>query len=62
MYDFLYSLDNGNTYKSYGKIKSEVMLSQNYTGALLGLYSTSNGERGNEFADYDWVKYKGFPR
>ena len=61
-YDFLYSLDNGNSFESYSKTKAEVVLDRNYTGAYLGMYATSNGRKSSDFADFDWVRYKGFSR
>lgn len=33
-----------------------------YTGADVGVYATSNGQATQEYADFDWVSYKGFPR
>ena len=38
------------------------MLDRNYTGALLGVYSTSNENRSNDYADFDWVRYHDFVR
>jgi len=62
IYDYFYSLDNGANFNFCGKIKADVMLSRNYTGALLGLYATSNEENGNDYADYNWIKYRGFSK
>ena len=31
------------------------MLSKGYTGAYMGLYTTTNGRDVKEFADFDWV-------
>ena len=61
-YNLYYSLDNGTSFENYAKTKAEAMLSRNYTGAYLGMYATSNGQDSNDFADYDWVRYKGFSR
>ncbi|MBH11012.1 MAG: glycoside hydrolase 43 family protein [Candidatus Marinimicrobia bacterium] len=61
-YSFSYSLDNGNSFESLHTAKAEVILDRNYTGAYLGLYATSNGKKSSEYADFDWVKYKGFAR
>ena len=61
-YNFFYSLDNGNSFESYSVTKAEVILDRNYTGAYLGMYATSNGKESSDFADYEWVRYKGFSR
>ena len=61
-YNFFYSLDNGNSFESYSVTKAEVVLDRNYTGAYLGMYATSNGKESSDFADYEWVRYKGFSR
>ena len=61
-YTFFYSLDDGNTFETYGVQDASVMLNRNYTGALLGLYITSNGKKAREYADFDWVFYRGFTR
>ena len=61
-YTFHFSLDGGNTFENYGECYASVMLSRNYTGALLGLYITSNDRKTKEYADYDWVKYRGYLR
>jgi alpha-N-arabinofuranosidase len=38
------------------------LLSNGYTGAYLGVYSSGNGKQTNSFADYDWVEYQEFQR
>ena len=38
------------------------ILDRNYTGALLGFYTTSNGKVTQDYADYDWVRYKDYVR
>jgi len=29
---------------------------------LLGVFSSSNGKKSNDYADYDWVRYKDYIR
>ena len=55
-YNFYYSLDDGNSYKSFLETGSDKILSNGYTGAYMGLYTTINGKNIEEFADFDWVK------
>ena len=55
-YNFYYSLDDGNSYKSFFETGSDKILSNGYTGAYMGLYTTINGKNIEEFADFDWVK------
>ena len=55
-YNFYYSLDDGNSYKSFLETGSDKILSNGYTGAYMGLYTTINGKNIDEFADFDWVK------
>ena len=46
---------------SVGWALIETLLSRGYTGAYLGLYATSNGKTTEAYADFDWVRYQGFP-
>ena len=61
-YTFHYSLDNGENFIYYSSLDAIKMLDRNYTGALLGVYATSNKERSNDYADFDWVRYHDFVR
>ena len=61
-YNFLYSLDDGNSFIDYFSTKAGPMLSRNYTGALLGVFVSSNGKKNEDYADYDWVRYNSYPR
>ena len=54
-YNFYYSLDDGTNYKSLIKTGSDKILSKGYTGAYMGLYTTTSGRDIKEFADFDWV-------
>tara|TARA_S200000501_G_C20847538_1_gene754246 strand:+ start:65 stop:1753 length:1689 start_codon:yes stop_codon:yes gene_type:complete len=61
-HDFYYSLDNGLNFILYNSVDAIKTLDANYTGALLGLYTTSNGKLTQDYADYDWVRYKDYVR
>ncbi len=61
-YTFYYSLDNGETFTSFNSIDAIKMLDRNYTGALLGMYATSNGVSSKDYADFDWIRYNDFIR
>ena len=61
-YDFYYSLNNGSSFIYFTSMDAIKILDRNYTGALLGLYTTSNGRVTQDYADYDWVRYKDFVR
>ncbi len=61
-YHFFYSTDQGKTYALFAKTSAHLVLSHGYTGAYLGLYATSNGQATSNFADFDWIHYKGHER
>jgi alpha-N-arabinofuranosidase len=61
-YHFLYSTNGGRIYKKFADMPATLILSHGYTGAYLGIYATSNGKSSGEYADFDWVKYKGHQR
>jgi len=61
-YQYLYSIDNGVSFFSFAETKSDLILCRGYTGAYLGIYASSNGQAKTEYADFDWVDYKGFSR
>lgn len=60
-YSFYYSLD-GSEFHLFKQTKSNYILSKKYTGAYLGIYASSNGIKTEEYADFDWVSYKGFEK
>lgn len=60
-YQFAYSLDNGQHFSVLAKTAADLILSKGYTGAYLGLYASSNGQVSSQYADFDWVRYRGFP-
>ncbi len=57
-YNFYYSLDNGTTFNFFAETSSDLLLSKGYTGAYMGIYSTSNGKNSEEYVDFDWVTLK----
>ncbi|MBB6461840.1 glycoside hydrolase family 43 protein [Flammeovirga kamogawensis] len=63
-YHFMYSLDNGKSFAEFVETKADYLLSfgwnSGYTGAYCGVYVTSNGKASKEYADFDWIDYKGF--
>ena len=61
-YHYLYSLDGGKNYTTFAQTDSKLVLCKGYIGTNLGFYATSNGFPSKEYADFDWVKYKGHPR
>ena len=61
-YVYEYSLDRGDTFAELAETDAARLLSRGYTGAYLGVYSSGNGQDSGEYADFDWVRYKGFER
>ena len=61
-HDFYYSLNNGSSFIYFTSMDAIKILDRNYTGALLGLYTTSNGVLSQDYADFDWIRYKDFIR
>ena len=62
VYKFYYSLDNGQNYTFFTSMDALRILDRNYTGALLGLFSGSNGEISGDYADFDWIRYRDYLR
>ena len=60
-YSYYYSLD-GSEFRFLDKTKSNHILSKKYTGAYLGIFASSNGKKTKEYANFDWVRYKGSER
>ena len=54
-YKYYYSLDNGTSFNFFAETSSGLLLSKGYTGAYMGIYSTSNGKNTEEYVDFDWV-------
>jgi xylan 1,4-beta-xylosidase len=61
-YHFIFSTDNGETFSTLTTTSSNYLLSKGYTGAYAGIYSTANGKQSKDYADFDWINYKGFQR
>jgi len=60
-YSFYYTL-NGKEFTLFKQTKANHILSKKYTGAYLGIYASSNGKTSKDYADFDWVSYKGFEK
>ncbi|MFZ4547671.1 MAG: glycoside hydrolase family 43 protein [Bacteroidales bacterium] len=62
-YQFSFSLDGmPDSFSLIKETDSDHILSKGYTGAYLGVYASSNGLQTKDFADFDWVTYKGFQK
>ncbi len=61
-YFFHYKFKRDAPFSRFKETPSNLILSKGYTGAYLGLYATSNGQESNDYADFDWIDYKGFQR
>ena len=56
-YAFDWALHENGEYQEFARLSGDVILSQGYTGAYLGLYATTNGNDQVDHADFDWVMY-----
>ena len=56
------SLDDGENFIYLSSLDALKLLDRNYTGALLGMFATSNGKKTKDYADFDWVRYKDYIR
>ena len=61
-YTFYYSLDDGENFTYLSSLDALKLLDRNYTGALLGMFATSNAKKTKDYADFDWVRYKDYIR
>ena len=61
-YLFSFSLDGGVTYDKLAETPDNLLLGMMYTGANIGVYATSNGQKTQGYVDFEWVSYKGYPR
>lgn len=61
-YVFEWALHENGEYQEFARLPGDVILSQGYTGAYLGLYATANGKEQTDHADFDWVMYIKKPR
>ena len=55
-YRFYYATED-NKYTFFDETDANLILSNGYTGAHIGLFLTSNGKTSNGYADFDWVQY-----
>ena len=60
-YHYLYSLNGGASFETFQETSDELVLCYGYIGTNIGIYASSNGKITNEYADFDWISYKGFP-
>lgn len=61
-YQYLYSLDGGQSFTSFAITESNLVICRGYIGTNLGIYASSNGNPSSAYADFDWICYKGYPR
>ena len=55
-YRFYYAQKN-NDFQLFAETPADLLLSHGYTGAHIGLYTTSNGQISSGYADFDRVEY-----
>lgn len=60
-YQYFFSVDDGVSYARFSETSADLVLCYGYIGTNIGVYATSNGKPTKEYADFDWVDYKGFP-
>ncbi len=60
-YQYSYSLDGGESFEVFDTTANDIVICKGYIGTNIGLYATSNGRKTSEYADFDWISYKGFP-
>lgn len=62
-YEFAFSLDRGETFTTFVNTSANHVLAHgSYTGAYLGIYSTSNGAPTDGYADFHWIRITGYER
>ena len=61
-YRYEYSTDGGENFSLFAETADNIVLCYGYIGVNMGIYATSNGNATKEYADFDWVSYKGFTR
>ena len=61
-YRYEYSIDGGQRFNLFAETADNIVLCTGYIGVNMGIYATSNGNATKEYADFDWVSYKGFTR
>jgi xylan 1,4-beta-xylosidase len=61
-YTYLFSIDRGSSFIPFAETTADLIISKGYTGAYLGIYATGNSLKIEEYADFDWIQYKGYQR
>ena len=61
-YRYEYSTDSGENFNLFAETADNLVICRGYIGTNVGLYATSNGSATKEYADFDWVTYKGYQR
>ena len=59
IYSISYRLHADSEWSLLHKVPSKLLLSQYYTGAHIGFYTSSNGADTKDFMDIDWINYQG---
>ena len=58
-YSISYRLHADSEWSQLLQLPSKLLLSQYYTGAHIGFYTSSNGAETDDFMDIDWIQYQG---
>ena len=58
-YSVSYRLHADSEWSLLYQLPSKLLLSQYYTGAHIGFYTSSNGAETDDFMDIDWINYQG---
>ena len=58
-YSISYRLHANSEWSLLHQLPSKLLLSQYYTGAHIGFYTSSNGTETDDFMDIDWINYQG---
>lgn len=61
-YEYRFALDDSTEDQVMHTTANDLILYSGYTGAYLGLFSTTNDQSSSEYMDVDWVKYQGYIR
>ena len=61
-YEYSFAFDDAKEDQVVHTTTNDLLLYTGYTGAYLGLFTTSNGQPSSDTMDVDWVKYQGFIR
>ena len=53
----IYYAQKNDDFQLFAETPADLLLSHGYTGAHIGLYTTSNGQISSGYADFDRVEY-----